>query len=65
MSQNNLAFAFPIMYMKGDEIEISGEPMTDSVKVITMDANSEAGFLNPPDGSEFFKMQLKIGRAHV
>lgn len=58
MSQNNLAFAFPIMYMKGDEIEISGEPMTDSVKVITMDANSEAGFLNPPDGSEFFKMQL-------
>lgn len=58
MSQNNLAFAFPIMYMKGDEIEVQGDPMTDSVKVISMDSDSDAGFLNPPDGSEFFKMQL-------
>jgi hypothetical protein len=58
MSQNNQAFAFPIMYMKGDEIEVQGDPMTDSVKVISMDNDSDAGFLNPPDGSDFFKMQL-------
>lgn len=58
MSQNNQAFAFPIMYMKGDEIEVQGDPMTDSVKVISMDSESDAGFLNPPNGSDFFEMQL-------
>lgn len=59
MSQNNMAFAFPIMYLKGDEISVSGDPMTDSVKVINMDSDSDAGFLTPPNGSEFFKMQLQ------
>lgn len=58
MSQNNLAFAFPIMVLKGDEIEVQGDPMTDSVKILSMDSDSEAKFLNPPDGSDFFKMQL-------
>ena len=58
LCQNNMAFAFPIMYLKGDEIEISGNPGTDSVKVINMDSEAEAGFLTPPDGSNFLTTQL-------
>lgn len=58
MCQNNLAFAFPIMYLKGDEVEIVGDPLTDSVKTLRLDSESDAGFLNPPDGSNNFTMQL-------
>lgn len=58
LCQNNMAYAFPIMYLKGDEIEISGTPGTDSVKVLNMDSDAEAGFLTPPDGSNFLTTQL-------
>lgn len=59
MSQNNMAFAFPIMKLKGDEISVSGDPLTDSVKVLNMDSDADADFLTPPNGSEFFKIQLE------
>lgn len=58
LCQNNMAFAFPIMYLKGDDISVSGEPGTSSVKVLNMDSDAEAGFLTPPDGSSFLTTEL-------
>lgn len=58
LCQNNLAYAFPIMYFKGDSIEVVGNAATDSVKAISMDSDSDAGFLSPPDGSNFLSTQL-------
>ena len=57
LSQNNMAYAFPIMYMKGDNVELIGD-MFGSVKGITMGQDDDAGFLNKPSGSENFKLQL-------
>nr|DAP34359.1 MAG TPA: portal protein [Caudoviricetes sp.] len=58
MSQNNTAFALPILTLQGDDIEVNGAPMTDSIKVLTMGTDSKASYLNPPDGSNLFTMQL-------
>lgn len=58
MSQNNSAYAFPIMYFKGDNVNIVGDGMTDSVKAITMGADDEAGFMDRPNDSNLFSTQL-------
>lgn len=55
--QNNTAFAFPIMYMKGEEVSLIGD-MTGAVKGITMAEDEDAGFLNTPNGSDLFTLQL-------
>lgn len=55
--QNNTAFAFPIMYMKGEEVSLVGD-MTGAVKGITMAQDEDAGFLNTPNGSDLFTLQL-------
>lgn len=55
--QNNTAFAFPIMYMKGEEVSLIGD-MTGAVKGITMGETEDAGFLNTPNGSDLFTLQL-------
>ena len=57
MAQNNIAFAFPIMYMKGNDVSLIGD-MSGSVKAITMSEDEDAGFLNTPNGSELFSLQL-------
>lgn len=59
LSQNNQAFAFPIMYLKGEEIEINGNDLDGSVKVITMGKDDEAGFLQKQDASGSFATQLE------
>lgn len=55
--QNNNAYAFPIMYMKGDEVSLIGD-MSGAVKGITMGQDEDAGFLNTPNGSDLFTLQL-------
>lgn len=61
LSQNNLAYAFPIMFLKGESIEIQGgEDMYRPAKAIVGDASSQAEFLNTPNGSEHFKLQLEV-----
>ena len=57
LTQNNVAYAFPIMYMKGDDVSLIGD-MTGSVKGISMGTDDDAGFLNTPDGSNLFTLQL-------
>jgi len=61
LCQNNMAYAFPIMFLKGDSVNIvGGENIYAPVKAITGDSSSEASFLNTPDGSASFELQLKI-----
>ena len=58
MSQNNQAYAFPIMYFKGSDIRLIGD-LKGAVKAVTIpDSNGEAGFLNRQDASASFNTQL-------
>jgi hypothetical protein len=58
LSQNNMAYAFPIMYFKGDNVNIVGDSMTETIKAITMDKDDDAGFLQKQDASTSFDTQL-------
>ena len=58
LSQNNQAYAFPIMYLKGDEVELVGD-MDGAVKVVTMGQDDDAGFLQKQDASASFNTQLE------
>lgn len=57
LCENNKAFAFPIMYFKGDDVNIIGD-MNGAVKSITMPEDGDAGFLNKQDASTSFSTQL-------
>lgn len=60
LTHSNMAYAFPIMYIKGSEVEIEPDMIRNTVKAIFMpNKDSEAGFLNRPDGSSSFELQLK------
>lgn len=56
--ENNKAFAFPIFYVKGDEIDIQGD-MNGAVKAVSVPTDGDAGFLNRQDVSTAFNTQLK------
>lgn len=60
LCENNKAYAFPIMYMKGfgDDISVMGDS-NGAAKLVTMeDKDAEAGFLNGTDASNAFATQL-------
>nr|DAE11776.1 MAG TPA: portal protein [Myoviridae sp. ctXwe21] len=59
LSQNNTAYAFPIMYFKGegDSINIEGG-IDGTIKCISMGPDDEAGYLNKQDVSTAFTKQL-------
>ena len=59
LTQNNAAYAFPIMVLKGDNIEIKGD-MYGAVKAITMGRDDDASFMSRPRSSEEFSAQLSI-----
>lgn len=58
LSQNNAAYAFPIMVFKGDNIELQGDTMRGTVKSITADENADISFLQKQDVSNAFMVQL-------
>ncbi len=59
--ENNRAFAFPIMYTKGDGVVFNPDQMTGAVKYVEIeDEDGDAGFLNKPDVSAAFNTQLRI-----
>lgn len=61
MCQNNMAYAFPIMFLKGTGLEITGgENMYAPVKAITGGEDSNVSFLDAPNGTSLFELQLKI-----
>lgn len=57
LCQNNMAYAFPIMVLKGDNVDIQGDIYGD-VKAITMGTEDSAAYLTNPSASEAFKLQL-------
>ena len=60
LCENNKAYAFPIMYMKGsgDDISVIGDS-NGAAKLVAMDdKDAEAGFLNGTDASNAFATQL-------
>ena len=58
LCQNNMAYAFPIMLLKGDDVEIKGD-MYGAVKAITMGTDDDVSYLAHDNGSESFKLQLE------
>lgn len=57
LCQNNMAYAFPIMLLKGEDVEIKGD-MYGAVKAITMGKEDDAGFMNRPESSQSFELQF-------
>ena len=56
--ENNKAFAFPIMYIKGDGVNFEGD-LNGAVKAVTIDSpDGEAGFLQHQDTSTSFNTEL-------
>ena len=59
LSENNKAYAFRILFLKGDNIDINfdsyGQPTA-----IAGDKESDANFLNRADASQTFELQLNI-----
>lgn len=58
LCQNNMAYAFPIMLLKGDDVEIQGD-VYGAVKAITMGQDDEVKYLSHDNSSESFKLQLE------
>ena len=59
LCQNNMAYAFPILVFKGDNVSIEGDITDGSVKGITGDTTMEADYLKAPESPESFKLQLE------
>lgn len=58
--ENNKAYAFPIMYTKGDGVEFHPDDITGAVKYVDIpSSDGDAGFLNRQDVSEAFNTELK------
>lgn len=57
LCQNNMAYAFPIMLLKGDDVEIQGD-MYGAVKAITMGKDDDASFMSRPEASKEFELQI-------
>ena len=57
MAHSNQAFAFPIMTLQGENVDIHND-LNGTIKIIAMDQDSKAGFLQPGSASESFMKQL-------
>lgn len=59
--ENNRAYAFPIMWSKGDGVNFQPDEITGAVKYIEIeDPQGEAGFLQKAEVSNAFNTQLKL-----
>lgn len=59
LTQNNLAFAFPILVLKSDEGAEIDTDMYGAVKAIKMGSSDEAGYLKHDESPESFKLFLE------
>jgi hypothetical protein len=57
LAQNNHAFGTPIMYLKGEGVEVIGDE-NNAVKTILIPEDGEAGFLNRQDASNSYATEL-------
>jgi len=58
LSMNNMAYAFPIMVLKGDDIRIKGD-VYGNVKAIFGGKDDSADYLSNPESSAAFDLQLR------
>lgn len=59
--ENNRAYAFPIMWSRGDGVHFNADEITGAVKYIEIeDPDGEAGFMNKQEVSAAFNAQLKL-----
>ena len=59
MAQNNHMFGTPIMYLQGDEVEMSHD-MNGSIRVLTMGSDDKAGYLEGQSAADSYQKQLDI-----
>ena len=59
LCQNNAAYAFPIMVLKGEEIEVKAD-IYKAVKAIDMGVDGKAEYLEPQGNVAAFKEQLDV-----
>lgn len=57
LCQNNMAYAFPIMVLQGDNVEVQGD-IYGQVKAITADKESSIKYLERSDNTAAFELQL-------
>lgn len=59
--ENNRAYAFPIMWSRGDGVHFNADEMTGAVKYIEIeDTDGQVGFVDKPEVSAAFNTQLKL-----
>ncbi|MCM1295404.1 MAG: phage portal protein [Muribaculaceae bacterium] len=58
LCQNNMAYAFPIMVLQGDDIDIQGD-IYGQVKAISADKDAKIGYLERGDNTAAFTLQLE------
>jgi hypothetical protein len=59
--ENNRAYAFPIMWSRGDGVHFNADEMTGAVKYIEIeDSEGQVGFVNKPEVSAAFNTQLSL-----
>ena len=59
LCQNNLAFAFPILVMKGDDIAVQGDSIDGAVKGFIMGSDANVDYLKAPESPESFKLEME------
>lgn len=57
LCQNNMAYAFPIMILQGDDVDIQGD-VYGQVKAITASPEAKIGYLERSDNTASFELQL-------
>lgn len=57
LCQNNMAYAFPIMVLQGNDVDIQGD-IYGQVKAITADSEAKIGYLERSDNTAAFELQL-------
>lgn len=57
LCQNNMAYAFPIMVLKGDNVDIQGD-IYGQVKAITADKEADIHYLERSNNTTAFELQL-------
>lgn len=60
LCQNNMAYAFPILVLKGSDVNIEGDINGDVKAISISEDNGDAHYLSSPQASEAFKLQIEM-----
>lgn len=60
LCENNKAYAFPILFVKGGDLNFKGQVNGRPYAILSSDENSDAKTINRAEASQAFDLQLKI-----